>query len=121
MQVDRVLDEPEAAREGARTAAVGATPTTIDSRIAASAPTIDTGQITELYEYRSYDQDTSSWGDWTVLGVDGEYNNAAEGDQIRISLQYPHQLVTGGVFASLADDPENSTITLSTAIAMRRE
>ena len=111
----------QAAREGARTAAVGATPTTIDSRIAASAPTIDTGQITELYEYRSYDQDTSSWGDWTVLGVDGEYNNAAEGDQIRISLQYPHQLVTGGVFASLADDPENSTITLSTAIAMRRE
>jgi len=111
----------QAAREGARTAAVGATPATISARIAGSAPTIDTGQLTTLYEYRSYDEDSSTWGNWTVLGTSDGQNNASDGDQIRISLEYPHQLVTGGVFASLADDPEQGTVSLETAIIMRRE
>ena len=112
----------QAAREGARCAAVGATPTAIDTRIANSAPTIDTGEFSALYEYRSYDADTG-WGEWTVLGINeyGDENNAGVGDQIRIRLQYPHHLVTGRLFASLADDPEQCTITLSTAIVMRRE
>lgn len=111
----------QAAREGARTAAVGATPATITTRIAGSAPTIDTSQLTTLYEYRSYDEDSSTWGNWTVLGTSDGQNNASDGDQIRISLEYPHQLVTGGVFASLADDPEQGTVSLETAIIMRRE
>ena len=111
----------QAAREGARTAAVGATPATITTRIAGSAPTIDTSQLTTLYEYRSYDEDSSTWGNWTVLGTSDGQNNASDGDQIRISLEYPHQVVTGGVFASLADDPEQGTVSLETAIIMRRE
>jgi len=111
----------QAAREGARSAVVGAKPADLDNRIAGSAPTISTTSITKLYEYRSYDSDTGSWSSWTVLGVDGDENNAQEGNQIRVSLQYPHQLVTGGLFASLADDPEQRTITLRTAIIMRRE
>jgi Flp pilus assembly protein TadG len=111
----------QAAREGVRCAAVGATPTTISARIDASAPTIDTSQLTKLHEYRSYDQDYGTWSSWTVLGVEDDENNAQQGDQIRITIAYPHQLVTGGVFAYLADDPEQGTISLETAIIMRRE
>ena len=109
----------QAAREGARAAATGATPTTIDLRVTTSAPTIDTSKMSKLYEYRSWDPD--GYGQWTVLGADGGQNNASERDQIRVTLQYPHQLVTGALFASLADDTGGDTVTLSTAIITRRE
>jgi len=110
----------QAAREGARVAAAGATPTSIGLHVATSAPTIDTGQVSELYEHRTCDAG-GSYGEWTVLGADGAQNDADEGDQIRVTLHYPHRLVTGGMFASLADNPDGDSITVSTAITIRRE
>jgi len=121
LMVKDLVGVNQAAREGARSAAVGATPTTLDARIAGAAPTIDTTALNIQYDYRSFDESSNAWSAWQTLGVDGAENNAEAGDQIRISVQYPHQLVTGGLFAGLADDPESGTITLSTAIVMQRE
>jgi len=121
LMVKDLVGVNQAAREGARSAAVGATPATLDARIAGAAPTINADNLDITYDFRSYDDGTGSWGSWQTLGVDDSENNAEPGDQIRISIQYPHQLVTGGLFAGLADDPENGTVTLSTAIVMQRE
>jgi hypothetical protein len=90
VMVKDVVGLNQAAREGARVAAVGATPTTLDNRVIATAPGIPGDQIVTLYEYRSYDEDTGTWSSWTALGtVDGE-NDASAGDQIKVSLVYPH-------------------------------
>ncbi len=121
LMVKDVVGLNQAAREGARVAAVGGTPTTLDARVIAAAPTLDGEKIVTLYERRSYDQATGTWSSWTVLGTSEGENDAAEGDQIRVTLTYPHPLVTGRLFSGLADDPENGTITLRAAIIMLRE
>lgn len=121
LMVKDLVGVNQAAREGARSAAVGATPSTLTTRIGGAAPTINASDLNITYDYRAFDENTGSWGSWQSLGVDGSENNAQAGDQIRITIQYPHQLVTGGLFAGLADDPENGTITLNTAIVMQRE
>ncbi len=121
LMVKDLVGVNQAAREGARSAAVGATPTTLDARIAGAAPTINTDTLAIQYHYRSFDEGAGSWSSWQTLGTDGSENNAQPGDQLRITVQYPHQLVTGGLFAGLADDPESGTITLNTAIVMQRE
>jgi hypothetical protein len=121
IMVKDVVGLNQAAREGARVAAVGATPATLDNRIGGSAPGIPSDQIVTLYERRSYDQDTGAWSSWTALGtLDGE-NDADGGDQIKVSLTYPHPLVTGQLFSGLADNPEQGTIDLHAAIIMLRE
>ena len=55
------------------------------------------------------------------MGADGTQNDADEGDQIRVTLQYPHRVVTGGMFASLADNADGDSVTVSSAITIRRE
>lgn len=121
LMVKNLVGVNQAAREGARSAAVGATPATLTARIGGAAPTINTNNLSLTYDFRSFNSNTASWSAWQTLGTDGSENNASAGDQIRITVQYPHQLVTGGLFAGLADDPENGTITLNTAIVMQRE
>jgi hypothetical protein len=121
LMVKDLVGVNQAAREGARSAAIGATPSTLGARIAGAAPTIDTDALNIQYDRRTFDESSGTWGSWQTLGVDGSKNDAASGDQIRISIEYPHQLVTGGLFAGLADDPESGTITLNTAIVMQRE
>jgi len=121
LMVKDLVGVNQAAREGARCAAVGATPATLDTRIAAAAPTINGANLQKTYEYRAFDEASGTWGDWQALADDGVENTAETGDQIRISIQYPHQLVTGGLFAGIADDPGGGTITLRTAIVMQRE
>lgn len=121
IMVKDVVGLNQAAREGARVAAVGATPTTLDARVEGSAPGIPSGQIVTLYEYRSYDENTASWSSWTALGAANGENDAKPGDQIKVSLTYPHALVTGQLFSGLADNPEAGTIDLHAAIIMLRE
>ncbi len=121
IMVKDVVGLNQAAREGARVAAVGATPATLDNRVTSSAPGIPGDQIVTLYEHRSYDEDTGTWTEWTALGtLDGE-NDAMPGDQIKVSLLYPHALMTGQLFSGLADNPEQGTIDLHAAIIMLRE
>ncbi|MGI5818072.1 MAG: TadE/TadG family type IV pilus assembly protein [Armatimonadota bacterium] len=121
LMVKNLVGINQAAREGARSASVGATPATLETRVRGAAPTINADDLSIACDFRSFDQSAGTWSAWQTLGVDGSENSAGRGDQIRVSIQYPHQLVTGGLFAGLADDPENGTITLSTAIVMQRE
>jgi len=115
----------QAAREAARTAVVGGTLSAIDARLDGSAPTIDTEQISRTYEYRTFSESTGTWSDWlslTNVGSGSDIQNCApEGAQVRVSVSYPHALVTGPLFARLADDAETGTIILTAAMVMRRE
>ena len=115
----------QAAREAARIAAVGAPIGTIDVRLDGSAPTIDISKLTRTYEYRTFSESTGAWSAWLPLtnvgsGSDTQ-NSAPEGAQVRVSLTYPHALLTGPLFARLADDPDTGTIILTAAMVMRRE
>lgn len=121
LMVKDLVGVNQAAREGARCAAVGAVPATLTTRVTSAAPTIDGAALQLSYHYRQFDPATNTWGAWTTLGVSGSENSAEPGDQIRITVNYPHQLVTGGLFAGLADDPSSGTIMLNTAIVMQRE
>lgn len=121
LMVKDLVGVNQAAREGARSAAVGATPETLAIRIAGAAPTINAENLAITAEFRGFNESTGTWREWETLGVNQGENNARPGDQIRISIAYPHPLVTGALFAGLADDPENGTITLNTAIVMQRE
>ncbi|MGD9498402.1 MAG: TadE/TadG family type IV pilus assembly protein [Armatimonadota bacterium] len=109
------------AREGARAAAVGSTPETVLARIAAAAPAMDPALFGPTLEFRSLDPVTGAWSDWQVLGSDGTANTAGSGDQIRVSVTYPHELVMGPMFSFLADEGSDGVVTLRASIIMRRE
>lgn len=115
----------QAAREGARIAVVGFPLATIDARVDGSAPTIDTSQMSRTYEYRTLSG--ASWSDWMVLTDVGSgsdtHNSAPVGAQVRVSVTYPHEFVTGPLFARVADDPQAETLTktLWARMIMRRE
>lgn len=111
----------QAAREGARAAAVGAPPDIAALRVVAAAPAMDSTALQTRFEFRSLDATTGTWSAWQPLGVDGPENSAQRGDQIRVTVHYPHQLITGGLFAGLADEPGSGTITLHTSIVIQRE
>jgi len=115
----------QAAREAARTAVVGGTLLAMDARLDGSAPTIDTSQISRTYEYRTFSESGGIWSGWMPLANVGSgsdtQNNAPEGAQVRVSVSYPHPLLTGPLFARLADDPDTGTIILTAAMVMRRE
>lgn len=113
----------QAAREGARVAAVGATLATIDARIDGSAPTIDTAALTWEGSWRVLSGGT--WGSWTTLADTGTgadlRNNAPVGAQVRIAANYPHQLVCGQLFSRISDDGASGVVTLRASLIMRRE
>lgn len=116
-----VVHVHEIAREGARAAAVGATPTTIAARIQATALPMDPSAMQTALEFRSYDITTGTWSAWQTLGAGDTANNASPDDQVRVTVTYPHQLLLPGLFGSWADDPEKETVTLNASIIMRRE
>lgn len=109
----------QAAREGVRSAAVGATPAAIDQRVAAAA-TMDPGGVTVLCEYRTNDQDGAP-GQWTALGAQDGENNAGAGDQVRVTLTFSHRLIAGRFFSFMADQPGGTTRSVSASVTMRRE
>jgi len=106
----------EAAREGVRTASVGAPKSEIIDRITDTSPLLNTEELVIEVQYRTY-----PWtaGEWYALDEDNEY--AITGDQVRVQITYPHRLMTGGLFPQLVDDPDNQTITLTARGVMRRE
>lgn len=115
----------QAAREGARVAAVGATTSEIESRIMGSISQLDLApeditpqHSTSPAEFRTYN---GSWSSWGALGdYDGE-NNAPSNAQIRISIKYDHPLVCGTLFSRLIDEPGAKYFTLTTNMVMSRE
>jgi Flp pilus assembly protein TadG len=113
-----VLAINQAAREGARAAAVGSTTTTVSNRVTSSAATLTTANLTITSSYRTYNNGV--WSAWTSLANSGEVNAAPSGAQVRVAVSYPHNLVTGGLFSRIAD-PNSNRITLNTSMVMRRE
>ena len=111
-----VMSLKEAAREGVRSASVGAPKSEILDRITDTSPLLNTEELVIEVQYRTY-----PWteGEWSTLDDSNEY--AITGDQVRVQITYPHRLMTGGLFPQLVDDPDNQTITLTGRGVMRRE
>ncbi len=109
------------ANEAARIAAVGAVPATIDAHMASSAPGMNSQEITRTYSRRSWDSATATWSGWSTLGSNGTGNDAVAGDQIRVSLQYPHQLILRGLLGPALGASEDNTVTLSATVVTLRE
>jgi len=105
-----------AAREGARTAATGASTTAIADRAgnAAAEP------ITQ--QYGVYDEGSWTWytlGD--ISGDEGIVNDAPTGAFIKIEVSYPHHLVATGIVPGLEDEPGSGSINLTGTTTFRRE
>ncbi len=115
----------QATREGARTAAVGAATTEIINQVKASVVTISPDELTIELKYRTYSAGWPSWDTAPALGDIGSgetaQNSAVQGDQIRVKVSYPHELISGRLFSGLADNPDSRTMTLTTSSIMRRE
>ena len=105
-------------REGARTAAVGALPTNVTTRVTSSGSLNTTG-LTVTTQYRTYA--SGSWSSWATLGTSGTSNNAPSGAEIRVQAAYPYHLTVGALFAALVSDPTNQIETLHCTVMMRRE
>ena len=116
-----VISVHEAAREGARVAAVGATIETTGARTASAIFPLDAAQAQVVLEYRAWDFDTGTWGSWQTLANAGPLNCALAGDQVRVSVAYPHQIMTAGLFGDWSDDGESGIRTVYAATMMRRE
>ena len=102
-----------AAREGARSAALGSPTSVIVTRVQNTAPamTVPAGGIA-----LTTGSPTSAPDTWTSLGntADGK-NNAAPGNLILVQVSYEHELITGGLFNS------GAPISISAKMIMRRE
>lgn len=111
----------QAAREGARQAALGAPPGSVVACVLAEAPTLNTEGIQVLTDYRFLSG--GGWSSWQTLLPAGDppTNNAAPGAQVRVRVVYHHQLATGRLFSRFTDDPETTEIELRAQNVTRRE
>ncbi|MCD6352511.1 MAG: pilus assembly protein [Armatimonadetes bacterium] len=111
----------EAAREGARVAALGAPPPRIREVVQSSAPTLGQDNLSIEMQYRTWEG--AGWSDWCSLGVatDNSSNNAPPGSQVRVRVEYAHPLITGGLFSWMATNKDNNTVTLRSSAIARRE
>ncbi len=109
-----------AAQEGSRAGALGATTVTIGDTVLSAATGLATENLSVTQEYGIYNEETQIWT-WMTLGDHEYFNDAPTGAQIRITLDYPHTLVTAGLFPQLGDEEGGGTVTLAAASVMRRE
>lgn len=105
----------QSAREGVRSASLGSPTSVIQSRVMDSAPTLTVANIGVIAQKRPVG------GSWSTLGLsaDGLSNDAPAGDQVQVSLTYPHTLITGSFFSWLAGG--GNSISMHTQMIMRRE
>jgi Flp pilus assembly protein TadG len=97
-----------AAREGARSAAMGDTTSAIIQRIEDSSPAarLTASNIT-------LEKSTLSSGGWAALGDSGSQNDAVSGGCVRVTVTLGHQWLTG-LFSSSATQ-------LTAAVVQRRD
>lgn len=116
------LSIQQAAREGARVAAVGRPVAEINSRITSAAGSIILANLTYATTSRTYT--SGAWSSWVTVAdkTDGTgLNDAAQGAQVRVVCTYNHPLLTGPLFASLIGRPGATQMTLTAQMVMRRE
>lgn len=111
-----------ACREAARVAGIGSPTAQIIARARVAATTLPADQITGVPEYRSYAPDTG-WSEWQPLGDTGDLsaNAAPTNSQIKVTLTYPHSLITGLMVLGFGADPSTRIVTLYSAVVIRRE
>lgn len=112
----------QAAREGARVAAVGRPVSEVNARIVGAAAGLTTANLTYSTSWRTYSN--GAWSAWVAMGdkSDGSgTNDADQGAQVRVSCAYTHALMTGPLFANLIGRPGSSTMPLYATMVMRRE
>ncbi len=111
-----------AAREGARTGATGASTTAIADRVENAAAQLSTEALTTTQKYGVYDEGSWTWYSLGNVSADeGIINNAPTGAFIKIEVSYPHPLVATGILPGLEDEPGSGTINLTTTATFRRE
>lgn len=105
----------QSAREGSRSASLGSPTSVIQARVLSSAPTLTVADIVISVQKRP------AAGSWSTMGssADGLSNDAQAGDQVQVSLTYPHRLITGSFFSWLSDGGDS--INIHTQMIMRRE
>lgn len=111
----------EIARDGARAAARGMNPSAIDAYLAATHTDVDPETLTTTYEYRQFDEASGTWGAWQPLGTVGSFNNAQNGDMVRVSVTCDHELMVGDMFAAGDADSGSSAVTLTASTTASRE
>jgi len=112
----------QAAREGARAAAVGRSTSEITAAINGSLADLEVLRLTTSLQYRTLSGGT--WSSWTTLGnaaTTPVTNNAPQGAQVRARCTYSHRLLTGALFATMIGQPTATTINLNAQMVMRRE
>ncbi len=110
-----------AAREAARQAAVGALPARINAEIDANTSTINDAEVTRVFRFRDWDEGSGTWGEWQPLAADGNENNAEQGDQVQISLTYPHPLLVPGLMGPVLNADDDGRVTMTASTIMMRE
>ena len=108
----------QAAREGARVAAVGASTYEVSDRVMQSAPTLTLENLSVALQYRTYN---GGWSSWATLGDYGGENDAPANAQVRVQITYDHPLACGPLFARFFADAGDNTIALTTGMVMCRE
>ncbi|MHB0912931.1 MAG: TadE/TadG family type IV pilus assembly protein [Armatimonadota bacterium] len=104
----------QAAREGARSAALGHDAETVTSVVRSSAvalPAAEQEKISVAVQYRTYSG--SSWGGWQA-GIPPAETAGSE-VQVRVDASYPHPTIVGSLFGL------GETRTLTGKMVMRRE
>lgn len=99
----------QAAREAARSAAVGSQPSVVTSRAinTATGLTLQSGNVT-------LEKSTNNGQAWTTLQTSGTSNDAVTGNLVRATVTYNHPLVTGLIYSG-------GTKQVRSQVIMRRE
>ncbi len=111
-----------AAREGARCGALGASTAEIEAKVMEVATALNEADITITQECGTYSEGSWTWralGD--QAGGEGTVNDALTGSHVRVSLSYPHPLLVASLISGLEDEPGSGTITITADAVFRRE
>lgn len=109
------------ARDGARMASIGACPTRIAQHLGDSGAGLDARNLSVTLEHRSWDEHAGSWGNWIALAANGDGNTASPGDQLRVTLQYDHPLIMGGMFAEFLQASEDNNVSVDSTVVTLRQ
>jgi Flp pilus assembly protein TadG len=109
------------AHQAGRLAAKGRTTCDVINSVVSTPSSLNTGALSTTLEKMPFDEDAGTFGSWTALGNNGVINDAHDGDRIRVTITYDHELVSGGVIPILVDDAEAGTSELTASIIVRRE
>ena len=88
------------AREGARAAAMGVSPTIVGTRVDAMTLGLDEDEMQVILQWRVLPIDGSPGG-WAPLVGNGDENTVPQGSEIMALVLYEHPLVMPGLFGQL--------------------